>query len=131
MKNIQSIDKNSATTRKDRSQELLQRHLKSFQENDLESLIEDYTNESILITPDTSYTGIEEIKGFFAELILHFPKHNSSLELDKTVISDDLAYIVWHGKTPTLDVPFATDTFIIKNGKIRQQTFAGQFNPIG
>lgn len=126
MKNMQSRDNNALSARKDLSKDLLQSHLNSFLENNLDALITDYTNESILIAQDTSYTGIEEIKGFFAGLIPHFPKQKSSFELDKTVIKDDLIYIVWHGKTPSLDVPFATDTFIVKNGKIRQQTFAGQ-----
>jgi hypothetical protein len=126
MKNIQSTDKNKETTLSNTSRDLLQRHLSSFQDNNLEAVIADYTNESVLITQEASYTGPEEIKSFFTGLITHFPKQKSSFDLDKIVINDELIYIVWHGKTPSLDVPFATDTFIIKNGKILRQTFAGQ-----
>jgi predicted SnoaL-like aldol condensation-catalyzing enzyme len=131
MKNFQSPGKHATTTHTNTSKELLQRHLGSFLDNNLEALISDYTSESVLITQDASYQGLAEIKSFFADLIPHFPKQKSMFELDKTVINGDLAYIVWHGKTPTLEVPFATDTFIIKDGKIRQQTFAGQLRPVG
>lgn len=131
MKNIQSPDNNPKTAQNDVSRNLLQRHLNSFKENNLEELIADFTNESVLITPDASFTGLEEIKGFFANLISFFPTHKSSFELDKTVIHDELIYIVWHGKTPSLEVLYATDTIIIKNGKIHRQTFAGQLNSIG
>jgi hypothetical protein len=101
-------------------------HLSSFQDNDLEAVISDYTNESVLITQDATYRGIEEIRGFFLSLVKHFPKQNSHFELDKLVVHDGLVFIVWHAKTPSLDVLLGTDTFIIKNNKIHQQTFAGQ-----
>ena len=131
MKNIQITDKLKKKAQSDISAALIRRHLSAFQDNNLDALISDYTNESVLITQDSSYTGLEEIRDFFSGLMLHFPKQKSILELDKTVISDELVYIVWHGKTPNLDVPFATDTFIIKNGKILRQTFAGQLKFIG
>jgi ketosteroid isomerase-like protein len=126
MKNLESTAKVKQNTLSNISGDLLQRHLSSFQNNNLDALIADYTNESVLVTPDSSYKGPEEIKSFFTDLFIHFPKKESNFELDKMVVSDDLVYIIWHGVTPSLDVPFATDTFIIKNGKIHQQTFAGQ-----
>lgn len=106
--------------------ELLERHLHSFQENDLQAVMSDYTSESILVTQDATYKGLDEINVFFTGMIAHFPKQSSSFKLDKLVVSDELAYIVWHGTTPSLNVPFATDTFIIRQGKIFQQTFAGK-----
>ena len=89
-------------------------------------MVSDYTDESILITQAATYTGTEEIRAFFDGLIMHFPKQQSGFELDKFVVNDELAYIVWHANTPSLDVPYGTDTFIIKDGKIYQQTFAAQ-----
>lgn len=123
MKNIQIAPEQ--TNLSDISRNLLLRHLSSFQDNNLEAVLSDYTNESVLITQDASYKGPNEIKTFFAGLIAQFPKQGSTFELDKMVVNDELAYIVWHGKTPRLDIPFATDTFIIREGKIHQQTFAG------
>jgi len=128
---MQSTVKHTESIRNSTSENILQRHLSSFKANDIEAMMADYTSESVLITPETSYSGLEEIKEFLIDLISHFPKQKSILEIDKIVINDDLAYIVWNGKTPSLDVPFATDTFIIKNGKILRQTFAGQLKSVG
>lgn len=128
---MQSIVKNAGTVSYSTSEAVLQNHLSSFMENNLSVLMTDYTNESVLITPETSYTGLDEIENFFVDLMSHFPKKKSIVELDKTVINDELVYIVWHGKTPSLEVTFATDTFIIKNGKILKQTFAGQLKSLG
>lgn len=115
----------------ERCKEILQRHLTSFLENDLETLMSDFTNESVLITPDTTYTGLTEIRDFFNNLMSNFPKQKSTVDLDRSVIKGEVIYIVWHGKSPSLEVPFATDTFIIKNDKIWRQTFAGQIKVIG
>lgn len=110
------------------TRDLIMHHLGSFQKNDLEAVISDYTAESILITQDAIYKGPTEIKGFFTSLLVHFPKQKSDFHLDKLIVNNGLAYIVWYAKTPSLDVPFGTDTFVLKNGKIYQQTFAGQMN---
>lgn len=101
-------------------------HLQSFQDNDLEGVMADYTGESVLVTQEQTYVGLTGIRSFFTELIAHFPARKFRFDLDKMVIRDELAFIVWKAKTPTLAVPLGTDTFIIKDGKISRQTFAGQ-----
>jgi len=107
---------------------VLSRHLQSFINNDLEALMSDYTEQSVLITHDQTYSGTQEIKAFFTELMKYFPKNQSNFDLDKLVTNEELVFIVWHATTPTLEVPLGTDTFLIKQGKIYQQTFAGQLN---
>ena len=123
----QNPDNTNETTVSTSSRKIIERHLSNFlQDNDLEAVVSDYTEESILITQDATHKGTKEIRAFFDGLIMHFPKQQSSFELDKLVVNDELAYIVWHANTPSLDVSYGTDTFIIKDGKIYQQTFAAQ-----
>ena len=110
------------------SENILLHHLHSFASNDLELLMSDYTDHSILITHEQTYKGIREIRAFFTELMNHFPKDHSDFTLDKLVSNDDLVFIVWHATTPSLEVSLGTDTFVIKDGKIMQQTFAGIMN---
>ena len=108
------------------SENVLLRHLHSFGNNDLEALMSDYTEQSVLITHDKTYNGRNEIKTFFKELMTHFPKEDSNFKLEKLVVNDELGFIVWQASTPSLQVSLGTDTFLIKRGKIYQQTFAGQ-----
>jgi hypothetical protein len=126
MEKMQDLNAIQDTVLSSNSRNVLSRHLTSFQNNDLQALMSDYTNESVLVTQDAIYKGQDQIEAFFAGLIEEFPKQTSTFKLDKVIVKDELVYIVWHGQTPTLDVPFATDTFIIRNGKILRQTFAGQ-----
>jgi predicted SnoaL-like aldol condensation-catalyzing enzyme len=110
----------------DVTKSVVMNHLNSFFENDLEGVLSDYNDTSVLITHTATYEGVDEIRVFFADLMKHFPKQRSAFELDKFIVRDGLVYITWHADTPTLNVSLATDTFIVKEGKIHQQTFAGE-----
>lgn len=123
---MKTSEKSKTVTISNTSKNVLRSHLSSFLENDLAAVMSDYTDESILITQEKTYKGLQEIKLFFAGLITHFPNQKSSFDLDKLVVYDDFAYIVWHAKTPSIEVPLATDTYIINEGKIYRQTFTGQ-----
>ena len=110
--------------------EVIMHHLSSFQANDMDEVMSDYTEESKLITPTQVLSGKTEIRNFLTELSTHFPVGQSEINLENLVIDDKLAYIVWNAKTPTLDISLASDTFIIEEGKIHQQTFIGQMQEV-
>lgn len=46
--------------------------------------------------------------------------------MDRTEIVGEVAYIVWHSVNQGADVKLATDTFVIRDGKIAVHTFAGR-----
>ena len=123
---MKNADAAELITKSDASKNIILHHLSSFRDNDLQAVISDYTNESVLITEGGTYMGPEEIEGFFTDLMVHFPKQDSDFELDKLVAKDGMVYIIWHAKTPSLEVALGSDTFIVKDGKIFQQTFVGQ-----
>ncbi|MBS1597435.1 MAG: nuclear transport factor 2 family protein [Bacteroidetes bacterium] len=120
------INQNEEITLSDVSKNILDHHLSSFLDSDLQAVMSDYTNESILITQAATYVGLQEIETFFVNLLDHFPKQQSSFELYQMVVKGELGYIVWKAKTPSLDVLLGSDTFIIKDRKIYQQTFVGK-----
>ena len=121
-----SKNENKDTSPNGVSGRIVSQHIESFLENNLEAVLSDYTNESVLITEEATYTGTEEIRAFFSSLITHFPRQTSKMSLEKMVVDDTLVFIVWRAKTSSLEVPFASDTFIVKEGKIHRQTFVGQ-----
>jgi len=53
----------------------------------------------------------------------------SEYELKHSQVVGDTAYIVWSGSTDKLSVKLGTDTFVMKNGKILQQTAAVLIEP--
>lgn len=108
---------------------VLKHHWDAFQANDLEGTMEDYTEESVLITPDRTFKGLSEIRENFVFAFGLFPKDSASLQLDKTIVKDDVGYIIWKASAPKIKLSFGTDTFIIQDGKIVRQTFAGVTAP--
>lgn len=112
------------------TQQVLDHHLVTFKSNDLEGVMADYTEASVLITPDATYKGLAEIRKNFEGAFAALPKDGTTMTVTKTVVLKDVAYIVWTATTPTLNFKYATDTFIIVDGKIISQTFAGDIVPI-
>lgn len=107
------------------TRQVLDHHWQTFRDNDLEGVMEDYTEESILITPDTTYKGLDAIRQNFILAFEAFPAEENPLTLNKSVVVEDVGYILWEASTPEFELLFATDTFIIRDGKIIRQTYGG------
>jgi hypothetical protein len=120
-KTVESSDSIS----EEKTKEILQHHWEAFQANDMEATLADYTEESVLITPDKTFKGLAEIRQNFEFAFSIFPKDSTTLTLNKSIVAGDVGYIIWEAKAPKLSFSFGTDTFIIRDGKIIRQTFAG------
>jgi hypothetical protein len=107
------------------TRQVFDHHVQTFKDNDLEGVMADYTEESVLITPDKTYKGLAEIRENFVNAFQALPKDGTTFTVDKTVINGDVAYFTWSATTPTLVFKYATDTFIVQGGKIIRQTYAG------
>jgi hypothetical protein len=107
------------------TKEVLDRHWRDFLAGDVEEILKDYAADAFLITPQATRRGRAEIgEGFkrvFAEIL---PPGTSTATLSKEEIVGEMAFIVWSGSSDTYNIPFATDTFLIRGGKIVGQTFA-------
>ena len=114
----------------EKTKEVLDHHWNVFQANDLEATMADYTDESVLITPDKTFKGLAEIRENFKFAFSLFPKDSTTFQLDKSVVDRDVAYILWQATGPKIKVTYGTDTFIIKDGKIVRQTYAGVAAPL-
>jgi hypothetical protein len=114
-----------ASTSEDKTKEVLEHHWEAFIQNNMEAVMADYTEESVLITPDKTFRGLAEIQKNFEDAYVKFPKDQTRFQLTKSVIERDVAYILWQAETPTFDLTYATDTFVIRDGKIISQTYAG------
>lgn len=107
------------------TKKVLDHHWETFVNNDLEGVMEDYTEESVLITPDATYRGLNAIRENFVNAFEAFPSERSTLKLNKSVVEKDVGYILWQASTENFELRFATDTFIIRDGRIIRQTYGG------
>lgn len=108
-----------------KTREVLDHHWETFLANDLDGVMEDYSEASILVTPSGTYKGLEEIRGNFVNAFKAFPTQEATLTLTESRVVNDIGYILWEANTPGFNLSYATDTFIIRDGKIVRQTYAG------
>ena len=111
------------------TQQILDHHLKAFGEGDLEGILEDYTDSSLLFTPDGILRGPSEMRPLFEALFAEFAKPGASFDMKKQSGEGETAYIVWTAETADNVYELATDTFTVRDGKIVAQSFAAKVVP--
>ena len=103
------------------TQDTLARHLQAFTEG-IEALMRDYTEASVLFTPQGPLTGLASIRAFLAGFLADSPPELlAALTLVRRDVAGEVAYILWKAEP---FIPLATDTFVIRDGRILVQTFA-------
>jgi ketosteroid isomerase-like protein len=107
------------------TENVLARHWRDFVAGNLESIMADYAADALLVSAMGTLKGHAQIRPMFESIFSHlFPAGTSTLKLEKQTVEGELGFIIWSGSAPKYEVPFATDTFWIRDGKILVQTFA-------
>jgi ketosteroid isomerase-like protein len=103
------------------TEQVLQHHLSAFGVG-IDEIMTDYTEASVLISPDLTCRGLDEIRAFFQAFIDNFPAEAwESFTLTKSEVVGEVAYISWSALPLT---SLGTDTFLVRDGKILVQTLA-------
>jgi ketosteroid isomerase-like protein len=111
------------------TRDVVDHHLKSFGEGDLNGILSDYAPMAILFTPDGPLEGIDAIRPVFEGLVTEFAKPGSSFTLKHQSVKGDYAYILWTAETADNRYDLVTDTFVVQEGKIIVQSFAAMILP--
>jgi hypothetical protein len=103
------------------TQAVLGHHLGAFAVG-LEEVMKDFTEKSVVITPDATYEGLAEIAVFYDAFISGLPENFwDNFTMIRQDVQGEVAYIVWHAKP---DFLLGTDTYVMRDGKIAAQTYA-------
>lgn len=111
------------------TQAVLDNHLQSFGAGNLDGILSDYAANAILFTPDGALKGPKEIKPLFERMLAEFGKPGASFAMKQMAVDGDYAYIIWSAETADNVYELATDTFVVRDGKIVVQSFAGKIAP--
>ncbi len=109
--------------KKQMSKTVLDDHLEAFLSGNINRILLNYTEESTVIVPDQIIKGLDNIRKLFEQLLDLIPPA-SDLQLIHKVVDDNVCYIIWSATSEKISIPFASDTFVIENGKIKTQTMA-------
>ena len=111
--------------------DVLNQHLKYFAEKDLDGVLADYSPEAVFFVPGSLLRGRDAIKPFFQAIISEFAKPGASFSLHQQIVEGDYAYILWSAETADNSYEAATDTFVVRDGKIVAQSFNARITPKG
>src|SRR5260370_34289602 len=110
--------------------QVLSQHLKALGGGRLDELLDDYVEESVLVTPDATIRGLRGIRAAFEGFLSGLFKPGTyELTFDARRVEGEAAYIIWHAKCASADIVFGTDTFIVGDGEIAVQTLPGKIEP--
>jgi ketosteroid isomerase-like protein len=107
---ISDVEKQTETT--------LFHHL---QATGVDDILSDYTEDSVLFTSNGPVRGLAGLRVFFEAFIKSAtPEMMAAYQLIRHDVGGEIAYIVWKAEP---FVPLASDTFVVRDGKIVAQTF--------
>lgn len=96
-------------------------HMQALGGGQLEEVLSDYTEESTIFTNNGVFKGLEAVRGFFEASIKNTPPDlMKAFTVIRQDIVGDVAYLLWKAEP---FIPLATDTFVVRSGKIIAQTF--------
>lgn len=102
------------------TQEVFAHHLQAFAQG-LDALVSDYTEQSSIVLQNGTITGLVGIRQFFEEFLKDIqPGFWEAFKIQRQEVCADVAYLVWEAKP---FVAMATDTLLVREGRIHVQTF--------
>jgi len=110
---------------------VLDHHLKCFDEGDLKGILFDYAPEAVLFTPDGQLRGADAMRPLFQAMIAEFAKPGAAFSMKQQSVEGEYAYILWTAETADNVYEVATDTFVVRDGKIVAQSFTGKITQKG
>ncbi len=111
------------------AKDVLDNHLKCFSAGNLEGILSDYAATAVLFTPEGALKGPDAIEPLFQRMLAEFARPGASFTMKQASVDGEYAYIVWSAETAENVYELGTDTFVVRNGKIVAQSFAGKITP--
>lgn len=78
-------------------------HIDGFMEGNITKMLSNWTEESIIIVGNKTYSGLEEIEGYLQGQISEFGQEGVDFKMGTTKFHENIAYITWSAITPIND----------------------------
>jgi len=111
------------------TKDVLEHHSKALRGDNLDAVLADYSSNAVLFTKDGAFKGLDAIRPVFAAISSEFGKPGTKVNRTQQLIDGDYAYILWTGETADNVYEMATDTFVVRDGKIVAQSFTAKVTP--
>ncbi|OBA69098.1 polyketide cyclase [Mycobacterium sp. 1554424.7] len=101
-------------------QEIFAHHGQALGAGDLDEIVVDYTEDSVVITTAGAARGKDGVRAAFAKLLDDLP--DATWDLKNQVFEGDVLFLEWAADSRLNRVDDGVDTFVFRDGKIWAQT---------
>lgn len=119
----------SSKTRVASPSEVYEHHMAAFRDGDVSAMLEDYTDDSVILSNQGSFHGLDDIQSLVTRYVAEFSDPAVEFEIDEQTVDGNVVFYAWHAETPENVYDFGADTLIIKDGAIETQTSAVSVRP--
>src|SRR5687767_6834150 len=105
------------------TRDVLDHHLQCFGSRDLDGTLADFAADSVLLTANGALRGLPAIREFFARVYTEFDQPGTTAAVRQVLVERDFAFVCWDAETPDHTYEGASDSFLIRDGRIAVQTF--------
>lgn len=115
----------------EQTEQVLEHHLHAFDSGDVDAILSDYAPDAVLLTPEGPKQGHEQIRPVLEWLLNNVFVPDCHFQMIQQLVEGEIAYIVWAAESPEYRVPLASDTYLVRGGKIILQTFVAKVEKKG
>jgi hypothetical protein len=101
-------------------QEVFAHHGKALAAGDLDEIVADYADDSVVITSAGIARGRDGVRTVFAKLLDDLP--NAAWDLKTQILDGDVLFLEWAADSAVNRVDDGVDTFVFRDGMIQVQT---------
>jgi len=110
-------------------QEVFAHHGAALAAGDLDEIVADYADDSVVLTAAGAAHGKEGVRGVFVKLLDDLP--DAAWDLKTQVFDGDFLLLEWAADSVVNRVDDGVDTFVFRDGMIRAQTIRYTRRPKG
>jgi ketosteroid isomerase-like protein len=110
-------------------QEVFAHHGQALAAGDLDAIVADYADDSVVITSAGAEHGKDGVRKVFAKLLDDLPK--AAWNLKTQILDGDVLFLEWTADSAVNRVDDGVDTFVFRDGAIWAQTVRYTLAPKG
>ncbi|SPM39790.1 Ketosteroid isomerase-related protein [Mycobacterium numidiamassiliense] len=110
-------------------QEVFAHHGKALAAGDLDEIVADYTEDSVVITATGAAHGKDGVRAVFTALLGDLP--DAAWDLKTQIFGGDILFLEWAADSHLNRVDDGVDTFVFRDGMILAQTVRYTPHPKG
>ncbi|NER38425.1 MAG: nuclear transport factor 2 family protein [Oscillatoria sp. SIO1A7] len=108
----------------EQTREVWEHHIEAWDNSDIDEIMSDYSEDSVLILNNEIYKGIDEVACVFESLFDIFADGNNIIAPE--TIEGEAIYITWNYTPPNDRAYDGTDSFFLRDDIIEYQTIASR-----